>query len=169
MARKIIMTGEDARYIERRGPNTPDDNREIRMEGSRAQYEENAAAQAVHFPVNGNESTGRQWFDFLQSKGFIAPDTEISCWQYVMGFSTKAPSEVRPIEWLKTLETARMMLYKVCGGLLETKSISKGRIRELAQQCFIQKGEPLVLAKPRQEISRDADEIENFFPTPSDL
>ena len=43
MARKITLTGKNARYIEHRGADaTPDDDREIRMEGDDAQYEEHA-------------------------------------------------------------------------------------------------------------------------------
>lgn len=169
MSRKIIMTGDEAQYIERRGANVSDDDREIRMEGKHARYEETSAVGATHFPKNGDEATGKQWYDFLTKGGFISPDTEISCWQYVMGFSVEQPAEVRPIEWLKTVETARMMLYKVCGGMLENSIITKGRIKELTQQCFTKRGEPLVLAKPKKESSLDADAIENFVPTLSDL
>ena len=43
MARKITLTGKNARYIEHRGADAPpDDDREIRMEGDDAQYEEHA-------------------------------------------------------------------------------------------------------------------------------
>jgi len=169
MARKIIMTGEEAQYIERRGAGTADDDREIRMEGRHARYEESASAQAPHFPVNGSESVGRQWFDFLTVRGFISPDTEIDCWQYVMGFSTQQPADVRPIEWLKTKETARMMIQKVNQRLLDSKQLTVGRMNELTAQCFTKKGEPLKLAKPKEESSYDADAIATFLPTISDL
>ncbi len=169
MGRKIIMTGEEAQYIERRGANSVTDDREIRMEGKHARYEENSSAQAPHFPQNSDERIGKQWFDFLIKRGFIAADTEISCWQYVMGFSTNQPSEIRPIEWIKTKETARMMISKVNEHLLETKQMTQVRMNELTAQCFTQKGEPLKLAKPRKETSIDADDIENFVPTISDL
>lgn len=169
MGRKIVMTGDEAQYIERRGANTIADDREIRMEGKHARYEENSASQAVHFPINSNEAAGKQWFDFLIKNGYIAPDTEVNCWLYIMGFSTTQPLEVRPIEWMKTLETARMMLNKVFADMLKVNTITKGRIKELAQQCFTKKGEPLVLAKPKRENSLDADAIDNFLPTLSDL
>jgi len=169
MARKIIMTGEEAQYIERRGSNAVADDREIRMEGKRARYEENSLSQAPHFPVNGNEIIGKQWYNFLISQRFIAPDTEISCWQYLMGFTIEQPTEVVPIEWLKTKETARLMLNKVFDDMLKADGITKAKITELAQQCFTYRGEPLVLAKPRKEISIDVDAIENFLPTSSDL
>ena len=47
MGRKITMTGRNARYIEHRGVNaTPDGDREIRMEGEDAVYQEYAYGQA---------------------------------------------------------------------------------------------------------------------------
>ena len=169
MARKIIMTGDEAQYIERRGANCVTDDREIRMEGRHARYEEHIGAQATHFPHNHNEAVGKQWFDFLITKGFIERDSELDCWLYLMGFSSSQPTEVKPIAWLKTVETARMMLRKVHGNLIDAKKLSVVKMEELASQCFIKQGEPLKLAKPKKEISADADEIENFLPTISDL
>ena len=163
------MTGDEAQYIERRGANCVTDDREIRMEGRHARYEEHIGAQATHFPQNHNEAVGKQWFDFLIAKGFIERDSELDCWLYLMGFSSSQPTEVKPIAWLKTVETARMMLRKVHGNLIDAKKLSVVKMEELASQCFIKQGEPLKLAKPKKEISADADEIENFLPTISDL
>ena len=169
MGRRIIMTGDEAQYIERRGANATADDREIRMEGRRARYEEHMGAQAPHFPLNSDEAVSRQWFDFLVSKGFVGRDTELDCWLYLMGFSSTQPCEVKPVEWLKTVETARLMLCRVHGNLLASKELTVVRMKELASQCFTKQGEPLKLAKPRKESSLDADEIENFVPTISDL
>ena len=169
MARKIVMTGDEAQYIERRGANSVADDREIRMEGKHARYEEHHGGQATHFPQNHNEAVGKQWYDFLIGKGFIERDSELDCWLYLMGFSSSQPSEVKPIAWLKTVETARMMIRKVHGNLIESKVISVVKMEELASQCFTKQGEPLKLAKPKKEISADADEIANFLPTFSDL
>ena len=52
---------------------------------------------------------------------------------------------------------------------LESKQLTVVRMNELASKCFTKQGEPLKLAKPRREYSADADEIENFLPTISDL
>ena len=52
---------------------------------------------------------------------------------------------------------------------IDAKKLSVVKMEELASQCFIKQGEPLKLAKPKKEISADADEIENFLPTISDL
>jgi hypothetical protein len=73
------------------------------------------------------------------------------------------------VEWMKTLETARMMLYKVFADMIDAKVITKAQIKVLAAQCFTKQGEPLHLAKPKKEISVDADAMENFLPTFSDL
>ena len=116
-----------------------------------------------------DEEEGRQWFEFLVKGGFIAEDTALGCWQYYMGFSVEQPEELRPIAWLKTVETARMMIRKVHGNLIDAKKLSVVKMEELASKCFTKQGEPLKLAKPRKEFSADADEIENFLPTISDL
>ena len=48
MGRKIVMTGKNAQYVEHRGVNvTPDNDREIRMEGDEAVYQEYAYGQAA--------------------------------------------------------------------------------------------------------------------------
>ena len=164
MARKIIMTGDEAQYIERRGANTVADDREVRMEGRHARYEEHNGAQATHFPQNHNETVGKQWFDFLIAKGFIKQDSELDSWLYLMGFSSSQPSEVKPIAWMKTVETARMMIRKVHGNLIDEKRLSIVKMEELASKCFTKQGEPLKLAKPRKENTMDADAIEQFFP-----
>jgi hypothetical protein len=139
--------------------------------GAKVVYQEQGelVRDVPHFPLQKNEHVGRQWFEFLVEKGFVTPDTELSCWLFLMGFSTAQPSEVRPIEWMKTVETARMMLCKVFADMIEAKTITKARIRELASQCFTKQGEPLRLAKPKAENTWDAKAIADFLPTVSDL
>ena len=122
-----------------------------------------------HFPLTGSEEEGKQWFDYLVSKGFIAKDTELACWLYVMGFSSQQPLQLKPIAWLKTVETAQMMIRKVHANLLNTKQLTVAKMYELASQCFTKQGEPLRLSKPKKEYSQDADDIEEFLPTVSDL
>lgn len=124
---------------------------------------------APHFPLNKSEDEGRQWYNHLKGNGFIPEDTEQACWLYVMGFSTKMPDEPKPVVWLKTVETARMMMRKVCDNLISTNQMSVAGMYTLASQCFCKDGKPLKLAKPKKEISPDADLIENFLPTISDL
>lgn len=129
----------------------------------------NSEQASPHFPLNKSEDVGRQWYDFLTAKGFIPTDTEQECWLYGMGFSSKEPLEPKPIVWLKTVETAQMMMRKVCDNLLSTNQLSIAGMFELASQCFTKNGKPLKLAKQRKEVSSDADLIENFVPTISDL
>jgi hypothetical protein len=62
-----------------------------------------------------------------------------------------------------------MMIRKVHGNLIDAKKLSVVKMEELASKCFTKQGEPLKLAKPKKEISADADEIANFLPTISDL
>lgn len=132
-------------------------------------YGSDNSRQNPHFPLNRSEEEGRQWYEFLVKGGFIADDTTLGCWQYYMGFSVEQPEELRPITWLKTVETARMMIRKVHGNLIDAKKLSVVKMEELASKCFTKQGEPLKLAKPKKEISADADEIANFLPTISDL
>lgn len=119
--------------------------------GAKVVYQEHnePVRDVPHFPLHKNKQAGQQWFKFLVEKGFVMPDTGLNCWLFLMVFSTAQPSEVKPIEWMKTVETARMMLYKVFGDMIEAKQITKARIKELASQCFTKQGEPLRLAKPK--------------------
>ena len=56
MARRILMTGRNAQYIEHRGANaTPDHDREILMAGEEAVYEEYAYGQAAQSLTTGEE------------------------------------------------------------------------------------------------------------------
>ena len=57
------------------------------------------------------------------------------------------------------------MLCRVHGNL----KMPYSKMKELASQCFTKQGKPLQLAKPKKELSGDADAIENFLPTVSDL
>ena len=66
MARRITMTGKNAQYIEHRAVNaTPDQDREIRMEGDEAVYREYAYGQAEQGarqpeePADGREDEDR--------------------------------------------------------------------------------------------------------------
>ena len=141
--------------------------------GAKVVYKEvttsrNEESDRQHFPPNRNESEGRQWYEFLMKQGFIGSETTLPCWMFLMGFSTVQPEEVKPIAWLKTVETARLMLRKVHGNLIDARRLTVSRMEELASQCFTKQGVPLKLAKPKKEYSQDADAIENFLPTVSD-
>lgn len=67
------------------------------------------------------------------------------------------------------IEDLQRQLLEARNQHLESKQLTVVRMNELASKCFTKQGEPLKLAKPRREYSADADEIENFLPTISDL
>ena len=169
MARKITIIGRNAQYIERRGANaTPDNDREIMLEGEDARYEEYSGVQAAHFPLNKSEEDGRRLYELLIREQFIARDTEMDCWLYRMGFSVRQPAEVKPIAWLKNVQLAQEMLRGVHGNLLLSKELSVSGMNELAEQCFTKDGKPLKLAKFKAEVSWDSDILKNFFrPNPT--
>ena len=121
-----------------------------------------------HFPLTGREDEGRQWYEFLMERGFIDGETTLADWLFLMGFSTACPDEVKPIAWLKTVETARLMLRRVYSQLIADRRLTVARMEELAAQCFTKQGVPLRLAKPKREYSQDVDDIERFLPTAAD-
>ena len=163
MARKITIIGKNAQYIERRGANaTPDNDREIMLEGEDARYEEYSGVQAAHFPLNKSEEDGKRLYELLIREQFIARDTEMDCWLYRMGFSVRQPAEVKPIAWLKNVQLAQEMLRGVHGNLLLSKELSVSGMNELAEQCFTKDGKPLKLAKFKAEVSWDSDILKNF-------
>lgn len=122
-----------------------------------------------HFPLAGREDVGRQWYEFLLERGFIDGATPLADWLFLMGFSTACPPGVKPIAWLKTVETARLMLRRVYGPLIADRRLTVARMEELASQCFTKAGMPMRLAKPKREYSQDVDAIEQFLPTAADL
>ena len=67
------------------------------------------------------------------------------------------------------IEDLQRQLLEARNQHMETERLTVVRMNELASKCFTKQGEPLKLAKPRREYSADADVIENFLPTISDL
>ena len=132
MARRIIMSGPEAVYVEHRGAAVPDDDREIRMEGAGARYEEHSAAVAPHFPLAEDREQGMRVYQALINGGFIASDTCEQSWLYVMGYSAVQPSQVRPVEWLKNVQLAREMLETRHAALIESGQLKKSDMERLA-------------------------------------
>ena len=163
MARRIIMSGPEAVYVEHRGVAVPDDDREIRMEGAGARYEEHSAAVAPHFPLTEDREQGMRVYQALINGGFIASDTCEQSWLYVMGYSAVQPSQVRPVEWLKNVQLAREMLETRHAALIESGQLKKSDMERLATQCFTRGGEPLKLAKPKAQLSCDSDALQSIL------
>lgn len=162
--RKITLRGDNARYTERRNGAMTDDNREILLEGTNVHYTEQWAPQAPHFPLlEGQEQQGRDLYTLLVEKQFIAGDTDVDCWLYTMGYTAAEPAEVRPIEWLKNVQLAQVMLRGVFSHQIEQRQLSVDALMALAEKCFTKDGKPLHLSKFRAEISTDNDLLQAFF------
>ena len=108
-------------------------------------------------------------YAFLLEHGFIGDETSLAEWLFLMGFTTACPDEVKPIVWLKTVETARVMLRRLFAPLIDGRRLTVARMGELASQCFTKQGVPLRLAKAKKEYSQDVAAIEDFLPTVPDL
>ncbi len=163
MPRRIKITGQRARYIERRAVNIQDDEREIIMEGEEAQYEEYAGVTAPHFPLNGQETEGTQLYEQLVRHHFISSNTELDCWLYVMGYTTQQPAEVKPIQWLKNVQLAQELLRGIFAGQLDNHELTMNRLMELTEQCFVKDDKPLKLAKNKPVPSTDSDLIQTIL------
>ena len=124
MARKITMTGDKAQYIENRAKEVVADDREIRMEGEHARYEEHAGTVVAHYPLYGDSETGLRQYEFLVRGGYIANTTHEQHFLYLMGYTTNQPEGVKPIEWLTTKEQLHKMLQRRFQILLEKKELT---------------------------------------------
>ena len=166
MPRKITMTGTNAQYIERRTRDVVDDDREIRMEGDHARYEEHAGAAVIHYPLHGDASTGLRQYEFLVRGGYIAGTIHEQHFLYLMGYSTVLPTDVKPMEWLTTKEQLHTMLKRCFAPQLAAGELTDADIKRLAQDVFVdRKGEGIVIPKPRDEQSLMMDRLLNDFPT----
>lgn len=164
MTRKITMLGNHAQYLEHKGAASPDDDREIIMEGENARYEELADREVPHFPLTNNEEMGKRLYELLLKEKYIESDTSLSCWLFTMGYSNAQPAGMKPIVWCKTKEAAQVMLRGAFADMLQRKELTVSRMMQLTELCFTtQDGKPLKLAKPKKELSRDIDLLENFF------
>ena len=166
MARKIIMTGDEAQYIEQRAKDAVADDREIRMEGRHARFEEHVGTAVAHMPRNGEAETGLRQYEFLVAGGYIASTTHERHFLYLMGYTSEQPEDVQPIVWRNTKEQLHQMLKRRYGALLESKQLTDSALKRLAPECFVDpKGERIEIPKPRDEQSVAMDELLKNFPT----
>ena len=166
MGRKIIMTGKDAQYIERRSKDVVADDREIRMEGENARYVEHAGTVVNHLPLEGDIETGLRQFEFLVRGGYIASTTHEQHFLYLMGYSSVQPEDVKPIAWLTTKEQLHKMLQRRYATLLNSRAVTDAQLKALAPECFVDKrGNGIEIPKPREEVSMMMDELQKNFPT----
>lgn len=166
MGRKIIMTGKNARYIEHRAKGAAADEREVKMEGEFAQYEEYAGKEVAHFPLDGNRETGIRQYEFLVRNGYISAECHELCYLYIMGFTAEQPLEVGPLQWLRTKEQLHTMLKMRFAERLQQKQITDAEITKMAAACFVDKdGNGIAIPKPRSEASEYMDLLTKNFPT----
>lgn len=138
---------------------------------SKVTYREaKSSKEAPHFPLNQMKQQGVPLFEFLVHGQYIAADSSMASWLYLMGYSTQQPDELKPIRWLRTKQQLRVMLKGAMSGMLENDIVRLADIERLVPSCFVDaEGEPLSLAKPKTEFSAEIDEIEKFFRPKSDL
>jgi len=166
MVRKITMTGDKAQYIENRAKEVVADDREIRMEGEYARYEEHAGTVVAHYPLYGDSETGLRQYEFLVRGGYIANTTHEQHFLYLMGYTTNQPEGVKPIEWLTTKEQLHKMLQRRFQILLEKKELTDAQLKRLAPDCFVdKKGNGIEIPKSREENTTMMDELLRNFPT----
>ncbi len=170
MYRKILIKGNNAKYVEKRGNGNVASDREITMEGDNAQYEELAGAAATHMPLYRTREQGTNLYEFLVRGGYIDGKTDRECWLYLMGCTAEQPSELNPIRWLHTKEQLRHMLSLFFGGMLKDGSLKLADLTKQVPKMFIDKnGNAIELSKPRKEVSGEMDDLTTFFRPISDL
>ena len=128
--------------------------------------------KSPHFPLTSSADKGQQLYDMLVQNNFIAPETSLDCFLYILGYSDHQPEETKPIVWLKNVQLAQEMLRGMFGPLIRKKELTISAMIELAGRCFIKDGKPLKLSKFKADPSWDSDLLGNFFrplPTSSDL
>lgn len=122
----------------------------------------------AHFPLNKTKDDGVKLYDFLTAGRYM--NVPLDSWLFLMGFVTEKPEKVVSIQWLTTMEQLRMMLRMAFGDLIEKKSVKVVDLNTMAHLCFVDDaGKPVVLPKPRQEISQQMDRLVEFFRPSSDL
>jgi hypothetical protein len=87
-----------------------------------------------------------------------------------MGFVEQKPAHITAIKWIGNKEQLRVMLTLLFDGFIKEKSISVAEIERLTPCCFVdKKGNPMKLAKPREENSQRMDKLIEIFRPNSDL
>lgn len=117
------------------------------------------------FPSRLDYAKGKKVFVFLKNHGFIAASTKESDFLYLMGCSNERPIGVKPIEWLKTKQLLREMLELWCLPMIRSDEMKKSKIEVLCPMVFIIKGKKAQLAKNKPYMSKETDELKNFFST----
>ncbi len=126
--------------------------------------------QPSRFPACLDYDKGLKAFAFLKDGGFVAKDTDPVNFLYQMGCTDERPEKVQPVVWLKSKQLLREMLEGWFAKLFAEEAMKKAKMEAICSQVFVdEKGEMIHLSKNREYLSKDSDNIKDFFATISRL
>ena len=137
----------------------------VNESGGNVVYNQHAApkGEKTHFPLDGTEAQGREVFQKLIDKKFIAPDSDEESFLFVMGYKAVINGEVKQIVWLKTKQLAREFVTMKNQKAIDSKQLKMGTLVEMTEKLFLKDGEPLKLAKNKSVESYELDELKEIF------
>ena len=136
--------------------------------GSTIIYNANKQEEHKHFPQNSTKEEGIRIFNALSDESFIEGPED--SWLFLMGFVEQKPSKIKQIKWLCNKEQLRVMLHLLFERHVNEKAYSWADIERLTPCCFIdKKGNPMELAKAKEEPSQKTDRLREIIRPVSDL
>ena len=128
----------------------------------------NTKKEQPHFPLHDTLDEGIRLYNALTTEQFMK--VTVDSWLYLLGFSDQKPLHKQPVQWLGTKEQLRVMLRLLFERLIKENGLSVTDIERLTPLCFIdKKGNPMHLAKPREESSMEMDKLKEIFRPSSDI
>lgn len=128
----------------------------------------NTKKEQSHFPLHDTPDKGIRLYNALTTEKFM--QVTVDSWLYLLGFSDQMPFHKQPIQWLGTKEQLRVMLRMLFERLIQENGLSVTDIERLTPLFFIdKKGNPMHLAKPREEKSMEMDKLKEIFRPSSDI
>ena len=122
----------------------------------------------LHFPLNNTKDEGVRLYEALTQGHYMRG--ALDSWLFLMGFSDQKPLHINVTKWLSTKEQLRVMLRLLFERLINEKALSVADIKRLTPYCFIDKnGNPIQLAKPKEEFSKEMDMLREIFRPYSDF
>ena len=110
--------------------------------GGTVVYHQHAApkVERIHFPLDGTEAQGREVFQKLIDKKFIAPDSDEESFLFVMGYKAEINGEVKQIVWLSTKQMAREFVTMKNQKAINSKQLKMGMLEEMTEKLFVKDG-----------------------------
>ena len=133
--------------------------------GGTVVYHQHAApkVERIHFPLDGTEAQGREVFQKLIDKKFIAPDSDEESFLFVMGYKAEINGEVKQIVWLSTKQMAREFVTMKNQKAINSKQLKMETLKEMTEKLFVKDGKPLKLANNKSVESLELDELKEIF------